>query len=673
MQKLFKNMRIRTQLIMAFCFVAAITVIILIIGIMDMRNMAVTNEGLINRVILPLEYVRQSTQLMENIQSDGHGAILLENLAERNQKAQRMLEDISRVRESMAVFGETIVKEEAAVPYKNLMNALDEYINLMPSFHSLLQEDLTREIHLEKAVSYFDGTLVPLSEECIECLDTLNGVRLKLSDDLVKEAAEKSKTAFQSMVAFLVAGIFLIVIMVAYFSRSLTRPILKGVLAMQKAAEGDFSVMLPDEYGAEMGQFYRAFNALLEYNRLYLSAISKTSTQLRGSAQNMLSISGVMADNSKGLKEQTSLVSSSVEELSVGMMQSSHALSVASAHIGAVTTSIVEMNSMIGTVAAAAEETSTRVDQSNTLVDSIQSSISTASGSVGLVSDTFNSVAQSINEINSSIMVMNEHCGAAMSKVSDVDSKAKSTNLVIQQLETASKQIGKIVNIISDIADQTNILALNAAIEAAGAGEAGRGFMVVASEVKELARQTTDATDEIADRIENMQKNMSEAVGEVSKITENIHGLTQTVTSLVQEVTQQGKRSDQIAEESASAARRMNEISVEIGRISENALSVSRAVQESTKGVNEIASSTSDLALGTQEIAMNSEQASKNIQEIDRGAKDMSNGLIEISRNIQLIHVETGSVQNSANQTNKASEELLDAANAIEKLVTHFH
>jgi methyl-accepting chemotaxis protein len=312
------------------------------------------------------------------------------------------------------------------------------------------------------------------------------------------------------------------------------------------------------------------------------------------------------------------------------------------------------------------------VEQSNRLVDNIKNSISMASGSVTLVSDTFNSVATSVDEINRSINVINEHCADALGKVADADIKTQNTNLIIRQLETASKQIGKIVGIISDIADQTNMLALNAAIEAAGAGEAGRGFMVVANEVKELARQTADATDEISEQIENMQLSMPEAVGAVTEITGLINGMTEFVKSLTQEVDQQGRRSVQIADESAAAARRMNEISTEIERISENALSVTLTVQDSTKGVNEIARSTSELVIGTQEIAMNSERASNNIREIDRATKEMSSGLIDISRNIQLIHAEAGSVQSSAGQTNRSSEELLNTAKGMEEFVGRF-
>jgi methyl-accepting chemotaxis protein len=256
--------------------------------------------------------------------------------------------------------------------------------------------------------------------------------------------------------------------------------------------------------------------------------------------------------------------------------------------------------------------------------------------------------------------------------MNDADGKAQNTNAIIQRLETASKQIGKIVSVISDIADQTNMLALNAAIEAAGAGEAGKGFMVVANEVKELAKQTSDATDEIADQIENMQKNMPEAVGAVSEITAIINGLAGFMDSFAQEITRQGKRSDQIADESNSAARRMNEITKEVNWINENAQSVTNAVLDSTKGVNEIAKSTAELVVGTQEIAMNSERAANNINEIDRAAKEMATGLVDISKTVHLINKEAGVAKDSADSAQLSSEELLKTASGMEEFILKF-
>ncbi len=673
MKNPFRNMRIRTQLIWAFMVVTLVTIAVLITALFEINSMGNSIGSLYNGTLEPLEYVTQARTLMEKAKTDGRGALLLSQPALRDQTAQDIINETNQAKAYMEEFGKTIQKQEAIPVHAALMESFDEYIELMGPFRAMLQADLAQSDDFNNALAYIDDILAPVSTACLDHLATLNSIRLELGNELMTAASRSANAAFMLMIVLSSAGVLISLVFGVAFAVYISKPILKGVDVLSKAANGDFSVSLPEtEYGAEIGKLYSASNALLDYNRMTISTIVETSSTMRDSASNMLMISSQMADNSKSLNEQTSFVSATIEEFSSGMMQSSHSLSTATTHISAVASSIDEINSTISAVAAAAEETNTRVEQSSQLVDSIKNSISTASGSVTLVSDTFNSVAKSVDEINKSILSINDHCANAMRQVSDADSKAKSAHLIIQQLEAASKQIGKIVNIISDIADQTNMLALNAAIEAAGAGEAGKGFMIVANEVKDLARQTANATGEIADQIENMQKSMPEAVGAVSIITKITDGLAEFMQALNLEVTQQGKRSDQIAVESASAAHRMSEITLEIGRISENAQSVSRTVLDSTKGVNEIARSTAELVVGTQEIAMNSERASNNIREIDRAAKEMSAGLVDISKNIQLIHSETISVQESAIHTSEASQELFNTANGMETFVSRF-
>ena len=485
------------------------------------------------------------------------------------------------------------------------------------------------------------------------------------------EVLEASNTLIRTIIVIGMMGIAMAAFIIVWLSSSISNPIALLSANMKKAAEGDFTVRLPAADG-EIGSLFGACNTLLENNNLSLVNLQKTATKIHVSAEDMLSISSQMAANSEGLNEETSSVSSVTEEFSAGMTQSSNSLSTASSHISAVAASIEEINTTINNVAASAEETSTMAAQSSSLVGSIKDSISKASGSVTLVSNTFNSVAQSVDEINKSISVVSGRCVVAGNKMSDADKKAKNTNVIIRRLETASRQIGKIVGVINDIADQTNMLALNAAIEAAGAGEGGRGFMVVANEVKELAKQTAGATDEINDQIENMQKNMSEAVEAVSEIAAIINEMADFSASLSQEVTRQGKRSDRIADDSAAAANRMSEIAAEINRISENALSVTKTVAGSATGANEIAKSIAEIAVGTREIAMNSERASNDITRIDNAAKEMTAGLLDISKSIELINDSAGEVRRGAGSTQQSSEELLGTASEMEEFISKF-
>jgi len=523
-----------------------------------------------------------------------------------------------------------------------------------------------------KAQDNFKKLILPSSYEVINTLTDIHEYYIGQINALTEDIVTTGNHMTTLIIVFIIVAIAAGVLLSVLIPPTIVRPIRILASTLEKTVASDFTVRLPDKYGGEIGTLFDTTNTLLEFNDKNVSQLAGIVSQLRGSAEGMLTISTDMAANGKGLNAQTSSVSTATEEFSAAMTQSVGALSTASTHISAVASSIEEINSTISTVAAAAEETSARVNQSSELVDSIQNSIVKASDSVKMVSDAFNNVADSVDDISKSIVVVSEHSTDAKNQMSDAGIKAKNTNEIIRRLEAASKQIGKIISVINDIADQTNMLALNAAIEAAGAGEAGKGFMVVANEVKELAKQTADATDEIADHIENMQKNMPEAVGAVTEITAIIDGMIEYVNSFAAEMSHQEKRSDEITTESAAAAKRMNEIAAEIDSISENAKSVTRTVVDSTKGVNEIAKSTAELVIGTQEIAMNSERASNNISEITRTANEMVSGLVDISRNIQMINEEAGTSQLSADAAKNSSEELLKTANGMDELISKY-
>jgi methyl-accepting chemotaxis protein len=150
-------------------------------------------------------------------------------------------------------------------------------------------------------------------------------------------------------------------------------------------------------------------------------------------------------------------------------------------------------------------------------------------------------------------------------------SEASKANDMVQGLVSASQKIGEIVALINDIADQTNLLALNATIEAARAGEAGKGFAVVAAEVKNLATQTSKATEDISAQITGVQGATQDAVRAIGEIGKTIGEIDQIATAIAAAVEEQGAATQEIARNVEEAAKGTQEVSSNIGGVTEAA------------------------------------------------------------------------------------------------------
>lgn len=248
-----------------------------------------------------------------------------------------------------------------------------------------------------------------------------------------------------------VSIVMLFLFALSYFvvSRSILAPVSKTAAGLNEVSNGDLTQQIEVGSRDEIGRLAEDFNRFVKKLRRTIGAIVDNADTVASSAAALSAVSIQMAGNAEAMSTQTTSVA-------------------------AVMT------------------------QSKTLIDSISASAEAMSVSAASVKDAIEAMSLSLKEVS-----INCHKEAKI--VSEANAHVKNTKDVINHLDVSARSIGKIVEVINDIADQTNLLALNATIEAARAGEAGNGFAVVANEIKALSKQTTEATQEIEKQICEMQ------------------------------------------------------------------------------------------------------------------------------------------------------------------------
>jgi methyl-accepting chemotaxis protein len=308
--------------------------------------------------------------------------------------------------------------------------------------------------------------------------------------------------------------------------------------------DGDLTKRIALTSQDETGELAKWINLFVEKLHTIIQEVSTNADSLNRSSSDLTSISQQMSESARQASEKTRGVASAAQE----------------------------MNSNMNSVAAASEEASTNVSM----------------------------VASSSEEMAITVKEIANNAEKARGVTNDAVKKSTGATVKINKLGEAADEISKVTEVITEISEQTNLLALNATIEAARAGEAGKGFAVVANEIKELAKQTASATQEIKAKIDGIQTSSSQTVTEIDVVSKVINEVDEIVSSIAAAVEQQSAATQEIA-------GNVNRASDGIREVNENVSQSSVVFDQIAKGIADVNQSSGMISDSSDMVNTNAE------------------------------------------------------------------
>ncbi|MDZ4741612.1 MAG: MCP four helix bundle domain-containing protein [Alphaproteobacteria bacterium] len=544
-----QNLSIKTKIYGAFGLVLAI---LAALGAVSIYELNVVNAASTEIVQNWMPSIRISSDLNTNT-SDFR-------IAEGTHVTSTTEAEMSKAETAMKSLEDTISKNRAA--YEKLISSsqeralYDEFAKEWAGYMSVHEKllALSRQNLNDQAAALFKGESIAHFASASDLLTKIADLNVK-GGNAASDAGDQIYAAASNIVIGIIVFALVTCAAVAWtIVRGVSVPISAMTLAMTKLGAGDRTIEVAglgrkDEFGGMVAALQVFKDTAIKAEEMAAEQAKEQEAKLRRQGL----IEGYIAEFDKAAAASLTIATSAATQLS--------------ATAQSMTVTAEEASRQSTAVAAASEEASTNVQ----------------------------TVASAAEELTASVREISRQVAEAAEVAGQAVDDARNTDATVQSLAEGALKIGKVVELINDIAGQTNLLALNATIEAARAGEAGKGFAVVASEVKNLANQTSKATEEIGGQINAMQSVTNAAVTAIRNIGSTIARISEISTAIASAVEQQGAATNEIARNVQQAAAGTREVSSNIDGVSQAASQTGRSAKEVLDASHQLTQSSATL------------------------------------------------------------------------------
>lgn len=389
-------------------------------------------------------------------------------------------------------------------------------------------------------------------------LEQLKESKQNLGDNVTNLGNQITKTIqtsrYSQIIAFIVVVICLIITIILSLRFLVITRLKKITSGLRDIAEGegDLTERLTDKVNDEIGELCSWFNLFVGKIQDIIKDVSQGAQDLDSASDKLADLSGYMREDAQQTSDKAGVVSISSGEMSDNM----------------------------NSVAAAMEEAATNI----------------------------NMVASAAEEMNVTIAQISENTDQALKITVNAVSQTENATKQVDQLGIAAEGIGKVLETIAEISEQVNLLALNATIEAARAGDAGKGFAVVANEIKDLAKQTAQATGEIRLKIEGIQQSTKGTVSHIEQIAKVVDEVNKIVFTIATSIEEQSAATREIASNVAQASEGITEVNENVAQSTVSVAAISREIDEVTDSAAKISENSNLVSDNAEKLSQLSNQ-----------------------------------------------------------------